>query len=635
MPVNVIGTLKPKNNGKFPVAEAADIKVTGDLRLDEVLENKADLTSLYYGLSNKADKTTTNDLQNQINEIIAPVTQDAEVQNARVDAGGVTHTTLKGRLDSENTALKSDLENLNLITIFDQNVDSSETEKTVTIDFSQYADVDGDIHIRITNNSSSDKWVTLYLYSNQTAIWNTNSRLIEANSNYDFISTTIKNQFGNATSIKIENSNGGDINVKIYVSYIEKVINTIKATDATAVELAGVKSTTDMIGSPLIQYFKAAETLDNTYYNYHNQTASANNYRCNKVLNMPAGDYYLYNMSKDFTWIKDRSTGTWYKAGGTYFNLPSISHTQTKVTIPFDFDLYLTTMNNDDCILTNGKIPRNYVEGAYDLALTNAMLNNIKDNSQRIYYCGSTRDYTTLKSAVEEATRYMDSIIYLDSETFDLVQEFGQEWLENYDQDTSCGLYLKNRVHIIGAEGSKIIFNYTGNNRLIHKWFSPFNSAEYGFTLENIRIESTNCRYAVHDERAWATDPYHNVYKRCSFLHQSDGVDWGTQIAIGGGLGIHGDILIEDGTFEAVGGTYDISYHNSTILNVETKSKVVIRNAWLKHTTSCANYGTSTEKSQFIINGCCLGSEPFLEKAITEERADNMELIKWGNTIRS
>lgn len=39
MPVNVIGTLKPKNNGKFPVAEAADIKVTDDLRLDEALEN--------------------------------------------------------------------------------------------------------------------------------------------------------------------------------------------------------------------------------------------------------------------------------------------------------------------------------------------------------------------------------------------------------------------------------------------------------------------------------------------------------------------------------------------------------------------------------------------------------------------
>lgn len=34
MPVNVISTIKPKNQGTFPVAEAVDIKVTDDLRLD-------------------------------------------------------------------------------------------------------------------------------------------------------------------------------------------------------------------------------------------------------------------------------------------------------------------------------------------------------------------------------------------------------------------------------------------------------------------------------------------------------------------------------------------------------------------------------------------------------------------------
>lgn len=101
MPVNVIGTLKPKNNGKFPVAEAVDIKVTDDLRLDKALENKADLSTVNFALDNKADKTTTTSLQSQINEIITPVTQDAEVENARVGADGTAHSTLKERLDYE------------------------------------------------------------------------------------------------------------------------------------------------------------------------------------------------------------------------------------------------------------------------------------------------------------------------------------------------------------------------------------------------------------------------------------------------------------------------------------------------------------------------------------------------------
>ena len=103
MPVNVIGTLKPKNNGKFPVAEAVDIKVTDNLRLDEALENKADLSSVNFALNQKTDKTTTNDLQAQIDNIVrAPESGGdvaAEVAQARVDSNGINHTTLKARLD--------------------------------------------------------------------------------------------------------------------------------------------------------------------------------------------------------------------------------------------------------------------------------------------------------------------------------------------------------------------------------------------------------------------------------------------------------------------------------------------------------------------------------------------------------
>lgn len=107
MPVNVIGTLKPKNNGKFPVAEAVDIKVTDNQRLDEALENKADFSSVNFALAGKADNSDINNLQAQINEIITPVTQDAEVQNARVGIDGTSHTTLKERLDYEESENRS------------------------------------------------------------------------------------------------------------------------------------------------------------------------------------------------------------------------------------------------------------------------------------------------------------------------------------------------------------------------------------------------------------------------------------------------------------------------------------------------------------------------------------------------
>ena len=185
MSVNVIDTIKPKNNGTFPVVEAVDVKVTNSQRLDAALNAKAnqtdlaalattvngkasqaDLTALqtvvnskasqadFNALSNtvqgkqnaltteqlaatnsgitselvsqidtntaaiadKADAsdvaTETASLQAQIDAIITPVTQDAEVENARVDANGITHETLKARIDSDYADVEGDISTL-------------------------------------------------------------------------------------------------------------------------------------------------------------------------------------------------------------------------------------------------------------------------------------------------------------------------------------------------------------------------------------------------------------------------------------------------------------------------------------------------------------------------------------------
>lgn len=120
MPVNVIGTLKPKNNGKFPVAEAVDIKVTDDLRLDKALENKADLSTVNFALAGKANvtdlATSTANLQGQINQIVISSSAESivapEVAAARVGVDETSYQTLKGRLDAEYNALTAEQTNL-------------------------------------------------------------------------------------------------------------------------------------------------------------------------------------------------------------------------------------------------------------------------------------------------------------------------------------------------------------------------------------------------------------------------------------------------------------------------------------------------------------------------------------------
>lgn len=111
MPVYVIDTLKPKNGLDFPIVEAVDVAVEGYSSLADAVSHFATdtaIAAINTALDLKADKTTTTGLQNQINEIITPVTQDAEVQNARVDADGNSHYTLKERLDLETLSNVND-----------------------------------------------------------------------------------------------------------------------------------------------------------------------------------------------------------------------------------------------------------------------------------------------------------------------------------------------------------------------------------------------------------------------------------------------------------------------------------------------------------------------------------------------
>ena len=92
MPVNVIATIKPKNNGSFPVVEAADVKVSNDLRLDAALEAKADasaVSSLSTAVNGKVDKVagkslSTNDFTNELKaklENLSATSGDTNVQS--------------------------------------------------------------------------------------------------------------------------------------------------------------------------------------------------------------------------------------------------------------------------------------------------------------------------------------------------------------------------------------------------------------------------------------------------------------------------------------------------------------------------------------------------------------------------
>lgn len=255
-------------------------------------------------------------------------------------------------------------------------------------------------------------------------------------------------------------------------------------------------------------------------------------------------------------------------------------------------------------------------------------------------------DYTSLLRGILYATTFMDSKVYVNSGEYDLVSEFedyyGSDFFTNYSSSDVKGIILKNRVNVIFDTKAHVTFNYTGGNNNVKSMFSPFNSGIYGFTLNNLHLEASNCRYNIHDERGLATDGYKNVYKNCSlYLDNSKNTGWRSKQCIGGGLGANGNIIVENCIFESIGiaesGYAIVSWHNSA--SSIAKSNIVFSGNYIKGkgTFRLSWYGGSTNITTALVNNNSLG-------ATIESRAEtndgtspivNTEIIDWNNVIRT
>lgn len=259
------------------------------------------------------------------------------------------------------------------------------------------------------------------------------------------------------------------------------------------------------------------------------------------------------------------------------------------------------------------------------------------ENVPKVFKVGSTREYTTLKAGIEEATKYFDSVVFVDAETYDMETEFGTDFFTNYTSSSSRGIELKNRVHVIFASGAKVVFDGSAYGDAVHQYFSPFNANAYGFTLENAWVETKACRYCVHDDYGDTDIPNHNVYKHCHFEHDSTGTNWGAHQAIGGGFGLSSDIEIRECYAKAEGVLYPITYHNAGYNKpslLHYKSIIVVTGCHIDGSVMVSRTGYSTDKSQAFISNNSVTLEPGIG-ATTQDAEDNVVMYKWNNIIRT
>jgi hypothetical protein len=378
-------------------------------------------------------------------------------------------------------------------------------------------------------------------------------------------------------------------------------------------------------------------TLTNQYYWKFvapNMTkVSYASYNTLEPIQLKAGiTYTLGKVFGRWSWIYDQVTKTanYLDAVDQYLNYT--------ITPTNDSLLYLT------CNQVLPQVFQNSFEMPNDSFGYGVPIHNPIDGVNKRFIVGAGLQYTSLTQAIADAVKYPHSIVEVKGGTYDLYQEQGGDTYFNtftYSDasPTFRGIVLKNDVHVIFSSDSKVVFNYTGSNAYVMQYYSPFNVADgiSGFTLENLNLECSKCRYGVHDERGYTKGRYKNRYINCKIkIDNSANTAWNNYQCIGGGLGVSGYIEIDGCQFTSIisSPTNIVSYHNNGD-TAPSKSNVFIKNSWFsdKGYARIGYFGNSTELSEMVVTGCSYTVEPFIG-AEGSATLVNVKLTKYCNELR-
>ena len=373
-------------------------------------------------------------------------------------------------------------------------------------------------------------------------------------------------------------------------------------------------------------------------YNNQGQIESASGYKCISIKGLPAGTYWINHFAAAQTYIENVETGVFTSLS----SLGYTSNTTSSIVINYIFNIYISVKIESNRQIGNqsfanfnlSNLPLGMNDPANDVVGCGAF------DAVHIFHVGENQKYTKLKDGIAAAEEYFDSILYVDACEYDLIDEFGDDYFENFTgqgsyKDGAWGIVLKNRIHIIFAENAKVVCHYEGDNQTAATLFSAFNAGRYGFTLENANIDTSGIRYSVHDDRGDADEEgYCNKYLRCRMKHNKVGpIVSGMDQAIGGGFGNNGDILIQDSYFEAVGYQMPVTYHNSANGGTGYRAHCVASGNYLIGGFRFNDTGASTDVTDVYCfnNSISYGIQ---HGKTTEQAEDNIVIYQWNNYMR-
>lgn len=311
------------------------------------------------------------------------------------------------------------------------------------------------------------------------------------------------------------------------------------------------------------------------------------------------------------------------------YNQPLYSDIESKdadFTIPADATRFFVRLTYIDGTVYNNSI---------ELYITEK--NEMSQKANKYYF---TSNYGgSLLQTVTAAKKVRDSIVILDSGTYDIVQEFidayGESFFTNYtaSQKNGWGLEIGNGMTLRAYTDAVINCDCSAYDAAnVYYYFSPLMLVG-DCTLENLTINATHCKYCVHDDWYVKTVKAKHEYKNCKMYHYGRGVR-----CIGGGLTNAMEIVIKDCYFEMDHDGTPINYHNC--VNADAISRGVISGNYFKTGyVSFTNYGASTKMTQFIVsnNSFAPGSPTTIVPGFEDQEYYpnvNIEVVQFNNEVR-
>lgn len=248
-----------------------------------------------------------------------------------------------------------------------------------------------------------------------------------------------------------------------------------------------------------------------------------------------------------------------------------------------------------------------------------------------------------LAGIIDAYSKGIKSVI-VKSGAYDIIAEYeayyGADYFNNYADNYNnqvngkfdCGIWLDN-INVYFESGSSVTANYDGNNQYVKSYFSAF-AVGQNVVIDGLLLDASELRYGIHPD-FHASNTEFLIIKNCD-LHHYKPSDSGVNDnqAIGAGLGVYSDWLVENCIFRSDTNNPVFRIHNNPSSNAH--SRIVIKDCYIVGDGYILlnSYSTSTNQTNALVNGCSWKTPAVVGKE-TGDSNDNITMYAWNNETRS